>query len=79
MKLGDAAQELGVSTRSLYRLVAEGLLKVHLERVSRPVLAYHINEEYLKRIKARLAAAEQHNGRVSTLRVVLMQIHKEGM
>ena len=76
VKLRDAASQLGISERSLYRLIKEGLLQCHMIPVPKLVVkTYHLDADVVKQVKRRLAAKEwMKQSRVESIRQILKEL-----
>ena len=51
MRVSDAARKLGISERSLYRLVKDGTLPATVRARDRPVFGYELDDHYILNIQ----------------------------
>ena len=74
MRVIEAAMKLGISERSVYRLIREGLLLASVRPRDRPVLGYEVDAGVIQQIQVELDAKGEKPtpGRV---RVILLNIN----
>ena len=72
MRVAEAAAKLGISERSVYRLVREGLMPATVLPRDTPVLGYEIGDKIITTIKSRLTAYD--NVSPASIRLILLEI-----
>jgi len=74
VKVAEAAKKLGISERSLYRLIKERLISYTLEVVNRPTLAYSVDDDFIYRVQQLLAADPSKGVSPARIRTILQNM-----
>ena len=76
MRVTEAAKKLGISERSVYRLINEGVLPATVRPRDRPVLGYELDDGFIINIQKFLASGGMSSSPARVREVVSIRFVK---